>query len=99
MEELWDLSADGFTFWADVSLLNDAAQYASCDARYVGSAVLEDTVLNTTTVAYYTGITAGSSACFVCDEGSGYELNTAVHERVCRSNGTWSGSTIMCGML
>ena len=74
LEELWDWSAGGFTFWPNVSLLNDAAQYASCDAGYVGSAVLEDTVLNTTTVAYYTGITAGSSACFVCDEGSGYEL-------------------------
>ena len=99
MEELWDWSADSFTFWPDVSLLNDAAQYASCDAGYVGSAVLENTILNTATVTYYTGTTAGSSACFVCDEGSGYELNATFHERVCRSNGTWSGSTIICGML
>ena len=98
-EELWGWSADGFTFWADVSLLNDAAQYPSCDAGFVGSAVLEDTILNTATVAYYTGTTAGSSACFICDEDSGYELNATVHERVCRSNGTWSGSMIMCGML
>ena len=99
MEELWDQSAVDFTFLPDVSLLHDAAQYASCDAGYVGSAVLEDATFNTATVAYYTGTTAGSSACFVCDEVNGYEPNATVHERVCRSNGTWSGSTIMCGMF
>ena len=99
MEEFWDRSAVGFTFLPDVSLLNDAAQYPSCDAGYIGSAVWEDATLNTATVAYYTGTTAGSSACFVCDEDSGYELNATIHERVCRHNGTWSGSMIMCGMF
>ena len=97
MKELWDQSTVGFTFLPDVSLLSDAAQYESCDAGYVGSAVLEDTILNTATVAYYTGTTAGSSACFVCDVHNGYKLNATIHERVCRNNGTWSGSVIMCG--
>ena len=92
-------TAAGATFLPDVSLLNDSAQYPSCDAGRVGSAVLENTTLNTTTVAYYTGTTPGSSACFVCDVSNGYELNTVTNERVCRSNGTWSGSAIMCGML
>ena len=97
--ELWNPPAAGVTFLPDVSLLNDSAQYPSCDAAGVGSAVLVNTTLNTATVAYYTGTTPGSSACFVCDESSGYELNTVTNERVCRSNGTWSGSAIMCGML
>ena len=97
--DLWNLPAAGATFLPDVSLLNDSAQYPSCDAAGVGSAVLVNTTLNTATVAYYTGTTPGSSACFVCDDSSGYELNTVTNERVCRSNGTWSGSAIMCGML
>ena len=99
MEELWDLSAVGITFLPDVSLLHNAARYPSCDAGYIGSAVLVNTTPNTTTVAYYSGITAGSTACFVCDEESGYELKLIVTERVCQSNGTWSGSPIICGML
>ena len=97
--DLWNLPAAGATFLPDVSLLNDSAQYPSCDAAGVGSVVLRNTTLNIATVAYYTGTTPGSSACFVCDESSGYELNTVTNERVCRSNGTWSGSAIMCGML
>jgi len=97
--ELWNLPSAGATFLSDVNLLNDSAQYQICDAGSVGSAVLVNTTLNTATVAYYSGTTPGSSACFVCDEDSGYELNTITNERVCRSNGTWSGSAIMCGML
>ena len=58
-----------------------------------------NTTLNTATVAYYTGITPGSMACFVCDESSGYELNTTTNERVCHSDGMWSGSPIVCGKL
>ena len=99
LEELWDLSAVGFTFQPDVGLLHDAAQYPNCDSGYVGSAVVKNTTLNTTTVAYYRGTTAGSSACFVCDVGSGYEVNATINERVCRSNGTWSGRPIICGTL
>ena len=68
-------------------------------AGRVGSAVLRNTARDTATVAYYTGTTPGSSACFVCDESSGYEPSASINERVCRSNGTWSGSAIMCGML
>ena len=97
--ELWNLPAAGATFLPDVSLLNDSAQYPSCDAGRVGSVVLRNTTHDTTTVAYYTGTTPGSSACFVCDESSGYELSASINERVCRSNRTWSGSAIMCGML
>ena len=99
LEELWDRSAIGFTFLTDVNLLHDAAQYPSCDAEYIGNVVVENTTLNTTTVAYYRGTTAGSTACFVCDEDSGYEVNATINERVCRSNGTWSGSPIICGTL
>ena len=96
---LWNLLADDANFLPDVSLLNDtAAQYPSCDAGSVGSAVLVNTTLNTVTVAYYNGTTAGSRACFVCDESSGYELNATINERVCLSDGTWSGSLIACGM-
>ena len=97
--ELWNLSDPGVTFLPDVSLLDDSAQYPSCDDGIVGSAVLMNTTLNTATVAYYTGTTPGSRACFVCDEGSEYELNTTTTERVCQSNGTWSGSLITCGRL
>ena len=98
--ELWNLPATGSTFLTDVTLLDDAAQYPSCDAGSVGSAVLVNTTLNTATVAYYSGTTPGSRACFVCDESSGYRLNsTTTTERVCRSDGSWSGSNIVCGML
>ena len=99
LEDLWDLSAAGANFLTDVSLLEDAAQYPNCNDSSVGSVVLQDTTLNTATVAYYSGTTAGSAACFVCDESSGYAPNTTTNERVCRSNGTWSGSPIVCGML
>ena len=99
--ELWNLSAADATFLSDVSLLgDDAAQYPSCDDGSVGSAVLRDDRLSTATVAYYTGTTPGSRACFVCDESSGYGLNTTTTAvRVCRNDVTWSGSPIICGML
>ena len=99
LEELWSLPATGFAFLSDVSLLNDAAQYPRCDDRSVGSVVLRDNRLNTATVAYYNGTTTGSRACFVCNTVSGYALNTTTSERVCLSDGTWSGSPIICGML
>ena len=94
--ELWDLSATDATFLTDVSLLDDAAQYPRCDDRSVGSVVLRDNRLNTATVAYYNGTMSGSSACFVCDESSGNKTTTA--DRVCQSDGMWSGSPIVCGM-
>ena len=96
-EELWNLPDTDFAFLSDLSSL-DAAQYPSCDdgSRSVG---LMDNRLNTATVAYYSGTTTGSRACFVCDESSGYALNTTTSERVCLSDGTWSGSPIICGTL
>lgn len=95
LEELWNLPA---TFLTDISTRDDAAQYPSCFSGRAWSIVaLEDTTLNTATVAYYTGLIPGSTACFVCDEGSGY--NTTTNNRVCQSNATWSGSPIICGML
>ena len=97
--ELWNLPAADANFLYNVSLLNDTAQYPSCDAESFGSAVLKNTTLNTATVAYYTGTTPGSTACFVCDESSGYELNTDINERVCQSDGTWSRSPTICGMI
>ena len=96
--ELWNLSATNTTFLCDVSLLDDATQYHSCVHGSVGSAVLKDSRLGTSIVAYYTGITPGSKACFVCDENSGYELNTTSNERICQSDATWSEDPITCGM-
>ena len=95
--ELWNLPAVGATFFSDATLLDDATQYPSCDDRSVGSVALVNTTLNTATVIYYTGTTPGSRACFVCDEGNGYEPTN--NERICQSNSTWSGSPTMCGML
>ena len=98
-EELWNLTATNATFLSDVSLLDDATKYPKCDAGSVGSAALRDTRLNITTVAYYNGTTPGSKACFVCKENSGYKLSTAIYERVCEHDATWSKSPIICGML
>ena len=97
--ELWDLPANGFSFLSDVSLLDDATEYPNCDDGSVGSVVLKDTTLNIATVAYYNGNATGSRACFVCNNGSGYELNTATNVRVCQTNALWSGSPIVCGAL
>ena len=99
--ELWNLpAAADANFLRDVTLLNDTApQYPSCDGKSVGSAVLVNTTLNTATVAYYNGTTAGSRACFVCSDGSGYQLNSTVATRLCQRDALWSGSAIICGML
>ena len=98
LEELWNPSY--VAFLPDVSLLNNAAaQYPSCDDSSVGSVALRNTTLNTATVAYYNGTTPGSSACFVCEESSGYAPNTASTNRLCQRDGTWSGSLILCGTL
>ena len=99
--ELWDLTAADSRFLHDVRSLNDtAAQYPICDNNSIGSVVLVNTRLNTATVAYYTGTTPGSSACFVCDRSSGHELNTTnTAVRICQNDATWSGNPIICGML
>ena len=97
--ELWNLSTTNTTFLRDVSLVDDAVQYQSCVIGSAGSAVLKkDSRLGTSPVAYYTGITPGSKACFVCDEDGGYELNTTTNERICQSDATWSEGPITCGM-
>ena len=93
------MNATGTTFLSNVRLLNDAVRYQSCDDFSVGSAVLENTTLNTSTVAYYTGTTPGSITCFVCDKDSGYALNTTSNTRVCQSDATWSGSPTTCSEL
>ena len=99
LTELWNITPIGGIFLSDVSLLDAAAQYPSCDAEIVGSVVLVNTTLSIATVAYYSGTTTGSRACFVCDESSRYELNTTTTaERVCQHNALWSGSPIVCGM-
>ena len=97
LTEVWNLPAANATLLSDVSLLDDATQYPSCNDSSVGSVVLMNTTLNTATVAYYTGITYGSMACFVCNDG--YELNTTTSKRFCKESGLWSGSPIVCGML
>ena len=98
--QLWNLAAAAdASYLSDVNLLNDtAAQYPGCDDGSVGSAVLRDNRLNTATVAYYTGIISGSIACFVCDEESGYELNSTINKRICQFDATWSGISTICGM-
>ena len=98
LRELWNLSTTNATFLRDVSLLDDAAQYQSCVTGSVGSVVLKDSRLGTSTVAYYTGITPGSRACFVCDENSGYEIKSTINERICQSDAIWSEGPITCGM-
>ena len=105
LNELWDLPAVDGNFLSDVKLLNDSADhYPSCNGDSAGSIVLVNTTLNTATVAYYSGTTAGSRACFVCDEDNEYTSNEfdqhpIAPERVCQSDGTWSGSPIICGTL
>ena len=100
LNELWNLPAPAAIFWNDVSLLDDAAQYPSCDNSSAGSAVLVNTTFNTATVAYYNGTTAGSTVCFVCNNASGYAPNTTIsNERVCQNDGTWSRTPVVCGML
>ena len=79
-------------------VLDEAARYPSCITGGFGSAVLENTTLNTATVAYLTGTTPGSIACFVCDDDSGYALDTPVNERICRRDATWSSNSMICGM-
>ena len=91
LTELWNLPA------ANATILSDVTQYLSCDDSSAESVVLRDTTLNTATVAYYNGTTPGSTACFVCDRSSEYELNSTITERVCQNDGTWSGSPITCG--
>ena len=96
--ELWNLPVTDANFLSDVSLLDDAAQYPSCDDSSVGSVVLRDNRLNTATVAYYNGTTSGSRACLVCDESNGYAPNTTTTaERVCLPEATWSQNPIVCG--
>ena len=95
--KLWNLSAPDVTFLSDVSLLDDATYYRSCNDSSVGSVVLVNTTLNTATVAYYTGTTPGSTACFVCNDG--YELNATTSKRVCKRSGLWSGNPVVCGTL
>ena len=93
--ELWNLSTTNTTFLCDVSLLDDAAQYQSCVHGIVGSVALKDIRLNTSTVAYYTGITPGSRACLSVMRTVGM---TTTNERICQSDATWSESPITCGM-
>jgi len=99
MAELWNLPAAGAALLSNVSLLDDAARYPSCVDGNARSSVLVNTTLNTATVAYYIGNMTGFTACFVCDEGSGYALNTSTNERVCQRNITWSERPAVCGMI
>ena len=46
-------------------------------------------------VTCYSGRQFVSVASYVCSEG--YQPNVSSSVRVCRDNGTWSGTTIACG--
>ena len=60
--ELWDLPTNGFSFLPDVSALDDAAEYPSCDDGSVGSAVLEQTTL---TICFYVWKQVPNSCYFI----------------------------------
>ena len=53
------------------------------------------TILNGVNVTCYSGRQFVSVASHVCDEG--YQPNATTSVRVCRDNGPWSGTTIVCG--
>ena len=88
--EFWNLATTNATFLHNISLLDDADQYPSCNNGSVWNAVLVDSTLNASTVAYYNDTTPGLIACFVCDEYSGNEPNSTINESVCQSDTAWS---------
>ena len=47
-------------------------------------------------VACFDGITAGSKANYLCDEG--YHLNGNM-EQICRTDGDWKGTTPKCELV
>ena len=68
--------------------------YPQCqqDQDTVTSITIPNGVVN---VACYSGRQFVSVASHVCDEG--YQPNATSSVRVCRDNGLWSGTTIVCG--
>ena len=64
------------------------------DQDTVTSITIPNGVIN---VTCYSGRQFMSVASHVCDEG--YHPNTTSSVRVCRDNGLWSGTTIVCGEL
>ena len=68
--------------------------YPQCqqDQDTVTSITITNGVVN---VTCYSGRQFVSVASHVCDEG--YQPNVTSSVRVCRDNGLWSGTTIVCG--
>ena len=68
--------------------------YPQCqqDQDTVTSITIPNGVVN---VTCYSGRQFVSVASHVCDEG--YQPNVTSSVRVCRDNGLWSGTTIVCG--
>ena len=68
--------------------------YPQCqqDQDTVTSIIIHNGVIN---VTCYCGRQFVSVASHVCDEGNQTNATTSV--RVCRDNGLWSGTTIVCG--
>ena len=70
--------------------------YPQCqqDQDTVTSITIPNGVVN---VTCYSGRQFVSVASHVCDEG--YQPNATSSVRVCRDNGLWSGTNIVCGEL
>ena len=72
------------------------------DDSYPRCQLNQDTVTTVTIpngvilVSCYSGRQFVSIASYVCDEGYQPDLNSSV--RVCRDNGMWSGTAVVCGM-
>ena len=90
-----------FSFPKDCPLSELQAPGSSPDDNYPQCQPDKDTVTSITipngvvNVTCYSGRQFVSVASHVCDEG--YQPNATSTVRVCRDNGLWSGTTIVCG--
>ena len=71
---------------------DDSCPQCQQDQDIVTSITIPNGVVN---VTCYSGRQFVSVASHVCDEG--YQPNVTSSVRVCRDNGVWSGTTIVCG--
>ena len=72
--------------------LDDSYPQCQQDQDTLTSIIIPNGVVN---VTCYSGRQFVSVASHVCDEG--YQPNATSSARVCRDNGLWSGTNIVCG--
>ena len=72
--------------------LDDSYPQCQQDQDTLTSIIIPNGVVN---VTCYSGRQFVSVASHVCDEG--YQPNATSSVRVCRDNGLWSGTNIVCG--